>query len=110
MNVSASNKYRTEQLIDMGRDGDVTQTINNWDKFCLLIWKNALLQWRHKTQTIIETLIPVMFSVALIFLRSIVDPDAHPEPKKFEPFKINTLDHLRLVFYFLILWKISNEI
>lgn len=72
---------------------------NNWDKFRLLMWKNSLLQWRHKVQTAVEILVPVLFSVILIFIRSIVDPDYYTEPTTYKPFEINTIDPLRLVKY-----------
>lgn len=64
----------------------------NWDKFRLLMWKNSLLQWRHKIETIVEILVPVAFSVILILIRSIVDPETFPNPTRYEPYAINTLD------------------
>lgn len=70
---------------------------NNWDKFRLLMWKNSLLQWRHKVQTLVEVLVPVLFSVILIFIRSMVDPDYYHEPTRYNPFEINTLHPLRYV-------------
>lgn len=85
---------------------------NNFDKFRLLMWKNGLLQWRHKVQTIIEIMVPVMFSVILILIRSIVDPDIYPDPKIYKPFEINTLDPLRLVFsiIFIIFMKRTRHL
>lgn len=94
-----------DDIIDMGtntappiNDADNgNRTANNWDKFRLLMWKNSLLQWRHKVQTVVEILVPVLFSVILIFIRSMVDPDYYSEPTNYEPFEINTIDPLRLV-------------
>lgn len=74
---------------------DDRKMANNFDKFRLLLWKNSLLQWRHKTQTIIEIMVPVMFSVILILIRSIVDPDIYPNATIYKPFEINTLQPLR---------------
>jgi ATP-binding cassette, subfamily A (ABC1), member 3 len=50
----------------------------NWDKFRLLMWKNWLLQIRHKVQTLFEILIPVAFSGLLVMIRSWVDPVEYP--------------------------------
>lgn len=88
-----------EQIIKMDKqhthhDVDRKMT-NNWDKFRLLMWKNGMLQWRHKVQTLFEILIPVGFSAILILIRSIVDPDVFPEPTYYKPFEINTLQPLQ---------------
>jgi ATP-binding cassette, subfamily A (ABC1), member 3 len=60
----------------MRTDNDEMTT--SWDKFCLLMWKNWLLQIRHKVQTIVEILIPVAFSGLLVLIRSLVDPKDYP--------------------------------
>lgn len=104
----------TESLNARERDGDEHRSIDmkengtngsdshrkmasNFDKFRLLMWKNGLLQWRHPTQTIIEIMVPVLFSVILVMIRSIVSPDVYSSPTIYHPFKINTLTPLRLV-------------
>lgn len=95
----------TESIINMGTNaappiyGDDRKMASNFDKFRLLMWKNFMLQYRHKIQTIAEILVPVLFSVILILIRSIVSPDVFPDPKHFKPFEINTLKPLRLVFF-----------
>lgn len=43
-----------------------------WDKFSLLFWKNWLLQRRHRQQTVIEILVPVIFCALLVVIRSLV--------------------------------------
>lgn len=65
---------------------------SSWDKFCLLMWKNWLLQWRHKLQAIIEILIPVLFSALLVLLRSLVDPEVFPNPTKYSPVPIDSIN------------------
>lgn len=57
----------------------------NWDKFCLLLWKNWLLQWRHKIQTVVEILAPVFFSGLLVLIRSLVEPE-NKAVSMFQPF------------------------
>lgn len=67
-------------------------TSNNWGKFRLLMWKNFLLQWRHKTQAIVEILVPVVFSALLVLIRYLVEPTVHAMPTRYAPFAIDTLD------------------
>lgn len=68
---------------------------SNWDKFRLLMWKNWLLQWRHKLQMIMEILVPVVFSALLVLIRSLIDPEVIPTVTKFDSVEINTLEPLR---------------
>ncbi|XP_077296644.1 phospholipid-transporting ATPase ABCA3-like [Arctopsyche grandis] len=58
-----------------------------WDKFKLLIWKNFVLQKRHKLQTVIEILAPVIFVTLLVLVRSLVEPDTAKEVRfdRFDP-------------------------
>ncbi|CAH2980304.1 unnamed protein product [Chilo suppressalis] len=50
-----------------------------YEKLKLLIWKNFLLQRRHKWQTLFEIASPVIFSLFLILVRCLVDPQSKPE-------------------------------
>lgn len=101
----------TDNIIDMGTNvappmyGDDRKMATNWDKFRLLMWKNFLLQYRHKIQTIIEILVPVLFSVILILIRSIVSPDLYPEKTVYKSFDINTIKPLRLVIFTVFIEK-----
>lgn len=74
---------------------NVHQMASNWDKFRLLMWKNALLQWRHKIRTIIEILVPVAFCMMLIYISSIVSQKHYLESMRYQPFEINTLISLK---------------
>ncbi|XP_060519226.1 phospholipid-transporting ATPase ABCA3 isoform X2 [Cylas formicarius] len=58
---------------------------NKFDKFRLLMWKNWLLQYRKPLQTIIEIIAPVLFSIILVVIRSLVDPKPRG-PVEFQPF------------------------
>lgn len=62
------------------------KTINN---LFLLLWKNFLLQWRHPIQTIVEIVIPALFAMLLVLLRSAAPPELH-SAKLYEPFEINS--------------------
>lgn len=55
------------------------------DKFLLLMWKNWLLQYRKPLQTLVEVLAPVLFSILLVVIRSLVDPETNP-PQIYKPF------------------------
>lgn len=46
-------------------------------KFLLLLWKNWVLQYRKPIQTIFEILSPIVISVVLVVIRSLVDPKEH---------------------------------
>ncbi|CAH0723432.1 unnamed protein product, partial [Brenthis ino] len=53
--------------------------MSSFDKLKLLIWKNFLLQRRHKWQTLFEIASPVIFSLFLILIRCLVDPQSKPD-------------------------------
>lgn len=59
------------------------------------MWKNYLLQWRHKVQMIIEVMVPVLLCCILVIIRSLVDPVEFTEPTFFVPFRIDSLESLR---------------
>lgn len=91
----------TDNILIMGTNaappiyGDDYKMASNFDKFRLLMWKNFLLQYRHRVQTIVEILVPVLFSVILVLIRSIVDPDLFPANTIYKPFEINNINPLR---------------
>lgn len=64
-------------------------TTSSWSKFTLLMWKNWILQWRHKLQTVIEILVPVVFSSLLVLIRSLVNPTDWPDVTTFYPIPFN---------------------
>lgn len=70
-------------------------TTSWWNKLTLLLWKNWLLQWRHKIQTVIEILVPVLFSSLLVLMRSLVDPIDYPENTTFDPLPLLDMFVLR---------------
>lgn len=76
-------------------DQDKKRVATNFDKFRLLMWKNFLIQYRHPYQTLMELLLSILFSVAMVILRSLVDPIEIPENTFYKSFRFNTLAPLR---------------
>lgn len=70
-------------------------TTSNWDKILLLMWKNWLLQWRHKARMIMEIVVPVLLSTLLVLIRGVIQPDIIENVTSFTPVPINTLESLR---------------
>lgn len=68
---------------------------NNFDKFCLLLWKNWLLQWRHKIRTIIEIFGPVAFCSVLVIMRYLDVPQMYPNATLYEPESLKDLEPLQ---------------
>ncbi|XP_068154368.1 LOW QUALITY PROTEIN: phospholipid-transporting ATPase ABCA3 [Drosophila tropicalis] len=64
--------------------------VSNWNKFVLLLWKNWTLQWNHKWQLIIELLLPAVFSLLLVLVRTLVVAEPMPV-KTYTELNITTL-------------------
>lgn len=47
------------------------------NKFFLLMWKNFILQWRHPIQTLVEIAAPILFTMLLVVVRSLVEVEPH---------------------------------
>lgn len=59
--------------------------VSNWNKFCLLMWKNWLLIWRNKIASIFELLLPVVFASLLILIRGLTEPVVYEQPFEYAP-------------------------
>lgn len=60
------------------------------------MWKNILLQRRHKMQTIIQILMPILFTANLLFMRSLVEPEIDRNNTFYNHFDVDVL-YMRLV-------------
>ncbi|XP_035432453.1 phospholipid-transporting ATPase ABCA1 [Spodoptera frugiperda] len=67
-------------------------------KFRLLMWKNFLQQWRHRTQTVLEILLPVLTMTLVLILRWQIEP-AERETQTYPPFRANTLNFSTVVLF-----------
>lgn len=66
-------------------------TVNNFDKFCLLMWKNFLLQYRHTFQAIIQIVIPILITANLLFIRSLIAPQIRTTNTTYNAFSVNAI-------------------
>lgn len=81
---------------------DRIESVNHFEKFRLLMWKNFLLQSRHKVQTFIQILIPILFTSLLILIRSLVEPEVVSQNTFYSPFAINNIAlryNIELLFF-----------
>ena len=53
-----------------------------WGKFVLLMWKNWVLRKRHWILAILEVIIPLLFMILIVSLRTIGDSDYLSEKVK----------------------------
>lgn len=70
-----------------------------WSKLSLLLWKNSLLQIRHKFQTLLDIALPVLAFVLLAYLQNFSSPDVGPQTTRFPSLEIDTLDTLGFVIF-----------
>ncbi|XP_052740190.1 phospholipid-transporting ATPase ABCA3-like [Bicyclus anynana] len=74
-----------------------SQEANAWIKFRLLMWKNFLQQWRHKGQTVVELLLPVVTMALVLILRQQIEP-IRRDTIRYPPIPAHTLNFSRTVF------------
>lgn len=55
------------------------------------MWKNWTLQWRHKIQTVVEILVPVLFAALLVLIRGLTDPVYHTSNVTHEALQLDRL-------------------
>uniref|UniRef100_F6USW1 ABC transporter domain-containing protein n=1 Tax=Ciona intestinalis TaxID=7719 RepID=F6USW1_CIOIN len=60
-------------------------------QFCLLFWKNFVLQKRRPIATVIELLLPLLFAVLLVIIRQEVDVTNYPNITTWREFSVNNL-------------------
>ncbi|XP_037074307.1 ATP-binding cassette sub-family A member 3-like [Pollicipes pollicipes] len=66
---------------------------SSWAKFRLLMWKNWTLQKRHKVQTVMELLLPLIFTSLLVLIRSLTDATNYPDPTLYQPYSVDKLPY-----------------
>lgn len=69
--------------------------MSDWTIFKLLLWKNLIIQKRHKFQTFLEIIVPVIFASLLLVLRRLVTPEYHESALKFDRFQCESIKDLR---------------
>ncbi|XP_037937451.1 ATP-binding cassette sub-family A member 3 isoform X2 [Teleopsis dalmanni] len=68
--------------------------VSNWEKFRLLLWKNWILQWNNKWQLVIELLLPAIFSLLLVLVRTLVVAESKPVTE-YPSLNISNLDFFK---------------
>ncbi len=61
---------------------------SSWKKLKLLIWKNYTIQMRHKWQTLLEVLIPIIFTLGLVVMRIIIKPEDTTDSTMYPPLPV----------------------
>lgn len=67
------------------------EPVKDLKQLALLLWKNTLLQKRSIISTILEILVPALFVIILLPIRTIVRSDLHPDDTVYDEFTINEL-------------------
>lgn len=62
-----------------------------WTKLRLLMWKNFLQQWRHRIQTAVELLLPILTMSLVLLLRWQIEPST-VNAIQYQPFAANSID------------------
>lgn len=65
-------------------------------KFRLLMWKNFLQQWRHRKQTFVELLLPVLTMMLVLILRHQIEPNKEG-PLSYPSITAYSLNHSAVV-------------
>lgn len=95
---SATENVRNRFKNENGTIKTDHRSVNNFDKFLLLMRKNFILQYRHKTQTIVQLLIPVLFTINLLYLRCSIEPIPIATNTTYNSFGLNRV-LFRLVYF-----------
>lgn len=93
--VRDADSSESDDAEDLTREDPFRRRHNSFNKFWLLIWKNFMLQYRHPVQTVIQFMLPVVFSALLVLIRSFILPVIHPDNTTYIPLPIATLEPLR---------------
>ncbi|CAG7730635.1 unnamed protein product, partial [Allacma fusca] len=82
--ASGAETLRSSSTADWKEASDTT-----WrKKFKLLLWKNFKIQTRHKVQTVVEIIIPLVFTFALAMIRVLIPITKVTEPTLFDAFEV----------------------
>lgn len=71
---------------------------SSWDKLKLLLWKNYKIQTRHKIQTIVELLLPLIFTIILVIIRILVKSTLVTEPTIYDSYALDNNPPYEVLF------------
>lgn len=72
---------------------------SNYRKLKLVVWKNWLLQRRHKVQTFFELLMPLISVLLVVMLRLVLGVNEMEGNSMYFPVHIDDLEDLRYVVW-----------
>lgn len=61
---------------------------SGWSRFKLLLWKNWVVQKRHKIQTLVEIALPVFFACLLVIIRDLAPSDVFQNATIYPAYRI----------------------
>lgn len=73
--ILASSNPTPCGAIGNGNVGHYPEETTGWSRFKLLLWKNWVVQKRHKIQTLVEIALPVFFACLLVIIRDLAPAD-----------------------------------
>lgn len=62
---------------------------SGWSRFKLLLWKNWVVQKRHKIQTLVEIALPVFFASLLVIIRDLAPSDVFQNATVYPAYRLS---------------------
>ena len=62
---------------------------SGWSRFKLLLWKNWVVQKRHKIQTLVEIALPVFFASLLVIIRDLAPADVYQNATVYPAYRLS---------------------
>nr|QST14977.1 ABCA3 protein [Diaphanosoma celebensis] len=75
-------------------NGHPSEETSGWSRFKLLLWKNWVVQKRHKIQTIVEVALPVFFASLLVIIRHLAPADVYHNATVYPAYRIGQLPNI----------------
>ena len=75
-------------------NGHPAEETSGWSRFKLLLWKNWVVQKRHKIQTVVEVALPVFFASLLVIIRHLAPADVYHNATVYPAYRIGQLPNI----------------
>ena len=77
-----------------GHPSQAKEETSGWSRFRLLLWKNWVVQKRHKIQTLVEIALPVFFASLLVVIRHLAPADVYHNATIYPAYRIAKLPNI----------------